>query len=141
MLVSDLMNTEVVSVSPDESVGSVARLLSRCNLGCVPVVSGGKLMGVCTDRDLVLRCLAPGHDPAACKAADVMSREPVTVAPNDDTLAASRLMARHQVRRLPVVDKGRIVGMISLGDLARCTACDMEASDALSEISSNIRRR
>ncbi len=141
MLVSDLMNTEVISVTPEENVSSVARLLSRCNLGCVPVVSAGKLMGVCTDRDLVLRCLAPGYDPDYTHAAQVMSREPVTVSPDDDTLAASRLMARHQIRRLPVVEKGQLVGMLSLGDLARCTACDMEASDALSEISSNIRRR
>lgn len=141
MLVSDLMNTEVVSVSPDESVGSVARLLSRCNLGCVPVVSGGRLRGMCTDRDIVLRCVAAGCDVSSTKVSDIMSRDPVTVSPGDDTLTAARTMAGHQVRRLPVVEDGRLVGMLALGDLARCSACDMEAADALSEISSNMRRR
>ena len=141
MLVSDLMNPEVVTAQADESVSSVARLMSRCNLGCIPVVSGGKLKGLCTDRDIVLRCIAAGESADTTPVSAIMSGEPVHVSPDDDTLTASRLMARSQIRCLPVLDNGKLVGMLSLGDLARCTACDMEAADALSEISTNVRRR
>lgn len=141
MLVSDLMNPEVVTAGADESVSSVARLMSRCNLGCIPIVSAGKLKGLCTDRDIVLRCIAAGGNADTTPVSSIMSTEPVHVSPDDDTLTASRLMARSQIRRLPVVDNGKLVGMLSLGDLARCTACDMEAADALSEISTNVRRR
>ena len=141
MLVSDLMNPDVITADADDSVSSVARLMSRGNLGCIPIVSAGKLKGLCTDRDIVLRCIAAGKNTDNTPVGSVMSQEPLSVSPDDDIRTAARMMATGQIRRLPVVDKGKLVGMLSLGDLARCTACDMEAADALSEISSNIRRR
>jgi len=142
MLVSDIMNKDVVTVSPEESVETASRLLSRHNIGALPVCGGdGKLRGIITDRDIVLRCVAGGASPANTKVREVMSRSVVTAAPGDDIGRASGLMSSAQVRRLPVVEGGELVGMLSLGDMALRTACDMEAARALTDISSGIRRR
>ena len=91
-----------------------------------------------TDRDIVLRCIAAEEDPAQTPVRDIMTRECATVSPGDDCREATRLMAAQQVRRLPVVENGKIVGMISLSDLARSHRFDMEAAQALCEISENI---
>ncbi len=142
MKVSDIMQKEIVSVSPDESVSLAARLLSRHNIGSLPVcASDGHVQGVVTDRDIVLRCVAPGEDPELTSVREIMSRSVITVSPEEDTSRAGELMSRGQVRRLPVTEDGKLVGILALGDLARVTACDMEAAHALTEISSNIQER
>ena len=142
MLVSDLMNKDVVSVSPEESVALASRLLSRHNIGALPVSSSdGKLKGIITDRDIVLRCIARSEDPDIMPVCDVMSRSVISVSPGDDIERASELMSTAQVRRLPVTDGGKLVGMLSLGDMARSGSCNMEAAHALSEISENLRHR
>ena len=97
-----------------------------------------RLRGMVTDRDIVLRCVAAEADPAQTPVRDIMTRGCATVSPGDDCREATRLMALHQVRRLPVVEGGKLVGMISLSDLARSGRFDMEAAQALSEISENI---
>jgi len=96
---------------------------------------------VVTDRDIVLRCVAAEEDPAQTPVRDIMTRGCVTVAPDDDCQEATRLMSLQQVRRLPVVDRGKLVGMISLADVAKSHRYDMEAAQALCEISENIIRR
>lgn len=140
MQVRDLMNPIVVSITPEESAALAARLLSRHNLGALPVCGGdGGLRGIVTDRDIVTRCIAAGQDPGRVPVSDIMSQAPETVAPDQETSAAARKMACRQVRRLPVVEEGRVVGMVSLGDLSKCSACDIEAAAALADISRNVR--
>ena len=118
-----------------------ARLLARHNVGALPVCGPeGNLRGMVTDRDIVLRCVAAEEDPARTRVKDIMTRGCAAVAPDADPREAARLMAEKQVRRLPVVEDGRVVGVVSLGDLARSQRYDMEASKALSEISDNVRR-
>ena len=135
------MNASVVSVEPTSSAALAARLISRHNVGALPVCSEGKrLRGMITDRDIVLRCVAAEEDPAQTPVKDIMSRNCAVVSPDDDAREATRLMAARQVRRLPVLEDGRVVGMVSLGDLARSHRCDMEASKALSEISENVKK-
>ena len=139
MEVRDLMNASVVSVEPTSSAALAARLISRHNVGALPVCSEDKrLRGMITDRDIVLRCVAAEEDPAQTMVRDIMTRNCATVSPGDDCREATRLMAAQQVRRLPVVEGGKVVGMISLGDLAKSRRFDMEAAQALSEISENI---
>ena len=135
------MRPSVVSVTVTDSTALAARLLSRHNVGSLPVCSAdGRLRGIVTDRDIVLRCIATEDDPAQTPVRDVMTRGCFTVGPDESCTEAARLMAARQVRRLPVVEKGRLVGMLSLGDLARSHSYNMEASQALSEISHNILR-
>ena len=142
MLVSDIMNRDVVSVSPDDSVAMASRLLSRHNIGSLPVCSGdGRLRGIITDRDIVLRCVATDGNPDDTPVREIMSRSVITVSPEDQVSRASQLMSAGQVRRLPVTRDGRLVGMLSLGDMAKNGASDMEASRALAEISSSLRQR
>ena len=141
MQVSELMNPSVVTIEPTSSAALAARLISRHNIGALPVcASDGRLRGMVTDRDIVLRCIAAEEDPAQTLVRDIMTRECATVAPGDDCREATRIMSAQQVRRLPVVEGGKVVGMISLSDLARSRRFDMEAAQALCEISENIIR-
>lgn len=140
--VRDIMNPHVVSIDPTESAALAARLLARHNVGSLPVCgSGGQLQGMVTDRDIVLRCVAAEEDPAQTLVREIMTRGCATVSPQDDCRAATQLMARQQVRRLPVVEGGKLVGIVSLADLARSQRFDMEAAQALGEISENIVHR
>jgi len=141
MQVRELMNPSVVSIDPTESVALAARLIARHNVGALPVVGpDGGLRGILTDRDIVIRCIAPGEDPSKTKAADIMTRSCSVTHPEEDARQAARTMAGAQVRRLPVTEDFKVVGMVALGDLARCHACDMEAGMALSEISDHVKR-
>ena len=139
MEVKQLMNPSVVTIAPTSSVALAARLISRHNVGVLPVCSGDRrLRGVVTDRDIVLRCIAAEEDPAQTMVRDIMTRGCTTVPAAADCREASRLMSVQQVRRLPVVVEGKLVGMISLADLAKSRRFDMEAAQALCEISENI---
>ena len=141
MQVSEMMNANVVSITPDENATLAARLLNRHNIGSLPVCGlDGRLRGIVTDRDIVLRCIAAESDPSTTKVRDIMSRSVVSVTPDDDVHEAARIMAQEQVRRLQVMQDGRIVGMLSLGDMAKRREFDMEAGKALADISSNIKR-
>ncbi len=141
MQVRDLMSQGVVSIDPGESAALAARLLARHNVGSLPVCGAdGRLRGIVTDRDIVLRCIAAEEDPTRTPVGEIMTRNCAVVSPNDDTREASRIMAAAQVRRLPVTDEGKVVGMVSLGDLATSRVCDMEASKALTDISDNLRK-
>ena len=139
MQIKDLMNPSVVTIEPTSSASSAARLISRHNVGVLPVCGADRrLRGVVTDRDIVLRCIAAEEDPAQTMVRDIMTRSCATVSPGDDCREATRIMSARQVRRLPVVEEGRLVGMISLSDLARSRRFDMEAAQALCEISENV---
>lgn len=139
MKVSDIMSDRVVTIDEREPVIAAARLLKRMNLGALPVTDrGGKLVGMLTDRDIVLRCVALGGDARTMTAGDIMTRGVVTATPDVKVDDAAKRMGRGQVRRLPVVENGKLVGMLSLADMAR--KCDMEAAAALADISSNLRR-
>ena len=139
MKVSDIMSDRVVTIDRREPVIAAARLLKRMNLGALPVTDrSGRLRGMLTDRDIVLRCVASGADARELRVADIMTRGVVTAEPETEVAEAARTMGGGQVRRLPVVEGGKLVGMLSLADMAR--KCDMEAAAALAEISTNIRR-
>ena len=139
MVVKELMTSGVVTVEPNSSAALAARLLARHNVGALPVCGpDGRLRGMVTDRDIILRCVAPEDDPAQTPVKGIMSRGCAFAAPDMDCAQAGALMARSQVRRLPVVEGGRVVGILALSDLARCGQYDMEAAQALSEISDNV---
>ncbi len=142
MLIRHLMHPAVVTIAPEESVALAARLLARHNVGALPVCSADKrLRGILTDRDIVLRCVAAGDDPAETPVREIMTRRPLTLSPETESSAAAALMADRQIRRLPVTEDGRLVGLVALADLARQSALRPEAAAALCEISGNIRRR
>jgi len=142
MKLKEIMTKDVIRIHPEESVAVAARALARYNIGVLPVCgSDGALWGLVTDRDLVTRCLAAGRSPAQTRVRDVMTTRLVTARPDMDTGAAARLMGTGQIRRLPVVENGRLCGMVSLGDMAVHPETGYDASDALAEISSNLSDR
>jgi CBS domain-containing protein len=115
--VADVMTPGVESTSSTETLRDAARAMREGDFGSMPVVDDGQLTGILTDRDIVVRAVAEGLDPAA-RVGDVASRDPVTVAPGEDLDDAMDLMARHRIRRLPVVEDGRLVGVVSQADVA-----------------------
>ena len=142
MRVRDLMSKSVVTIAPEESAALAAQLLSRHELGSLPICAAdGTLVGIVTDRDIVTRCVAAGEEPGRVPVRDIMSPAPSVITPETPISDAARLMAQRQVRRLPVVEQGHVVGMLSLGDLARSRRTDTEAAAALSDISASLRRK
>lgn len=138
MQVKDIMNPSVISVKPDDTAADAARLIARHNVGSLPVCGeDGGLRGIVTDRDIVLRCVAAQEDPSKTKVSALMSRNCATVSPQDDARAAAQMMAQSQVRRLPVLENDKVVGILSLGDLSTNHTCDMETAQALCRISND----
>ena len=142
MKIRELMTRPVIRIHPEESVAVAARTLARNNIGILPVCgSDGRLCGLVTDRDLVTRCIASGRVPAQTPVREVMTTQILSVRPDMDANMAAGIMGRAQVRRLPVLENGRLCGMVSLGDLAVRDATGLNAGDALGEISSGLSRR
>lgn len=142
MKVREIMTNPVVRINPDETVAVAARVLEHYNIGILPVCgSDGRLCGMVTDRDLVTRCLAAGKSPASTSVRDVMTPQVVSIRPDMETGVAAHLMGRQQVRRLPVVENGKLCGMVTLGDLARREESAPDATDALTDITSQISNR
>ncbi len=142
MKISEIMSTSTVSVTTEESAALAARLLSRHNIGSLPVCDeDGRVRGVVTDRDIVIRCVAAGDDPENTPVGDIMTGSVISVNPGEDVERAAELMGKGQVRRLPVTEGGKLVGIVSLGDIAKLSSRGMEAARALGEISRNIRER
>ena len=142
MKVRDFMTPAAITVTADESAAAAARVMARNNVGALPVRGpGGKLCGIVTDRDLVLRCLASGEEPSCVPVGRIMTSRVAVTSPEESIFAAAEKMGREQVRRLPVVSDGRLVGMISLADVSRVEDYSMEAAAALTEISRNVKNR
>ena len=118
--VREVMTSNPCTIDADKSVAYAAKMMRDEDVGVAPIVEGDRLVGVLTDRDIAVRVVAEGHDPQTTKVTEVASKELVTIDPQQDLDEALRLMASHQVRRLPVVEEdGRIIGVIAQADIAR----------------------
>lgn len=139
MKIREVMSTPAIRINAEESVEVAARWLNHYNIGALPVcASDGRICGLVTDRDLVTRCLAAGMRPGQTPVRDVMNGNVISVRPDMTTREAALLMSQRQVRRLPVVENGKLCGMVSLGDLA---AEEEGAARALSSICANVSTR
>jgi CBS domain-containing protein len=122
MKVRDAMAKTVSSARKSDKVIDVARKMKQEDAGFIPVLeNGGTLIGVITDRDIVIRCIAEGHDPRSETAEHLMSRQVTIIAPDDDIEQAANMMEREEIRRLPVAERGRLVGVLSHGNLVQAT--------------------
>jgi len=116
----DVMTSNVCSIDADKSVAYAAKMMRDEDVGIAPIVEGDRLVGVLTDRDIVVRVVADGRDSEQVKPREIASGDLVTLDPDQDLDEALRLMARHQVRRLPVVEEdGRLVGIVAQADVAK----------------------
>lgn len=132
--IRDIMTDDVECCSLLDNVYEVAVKMKELNVGAIPIVDQGKLVGMITDRDIVLRCIAEKH-PASSKVEDIMSSDLITISVDANSKEAVQLMAKHQIRRLPVVESGKLIGIVSLGDFAVRELTDDQAKSALSDIS------
>lgn len=135
MRVRELMTQSVKACAPTTPVTEIAKDMQRLDVGALPVVENDRVVGIVTDRDIVVECIARGTDPKTVTAKTCMTANPVTVTADTDANEAARTMAEHKIRRLPVIENGRLAGMLSLGDLATVSIHMDEAGDALEDIS------
>lgn len=142
MKIREVMTSPAIRIQPEEPVTVAARTLEHYNIGALPVCGGdGRLKGLVTDRDIVTRCLAANQNPGQTSVGRIMTAGVRTVTPDTETEEAAKLMGQLQVRRLPVVENGKLLGMVSLGDLASSFESNQAAGNALTEISSNLSMR
>ena len=133
--IRDLMTSNPRWVDSGSNAMDAARLMRDEDVGLVPIVEGERLVGTVTDRDIALRVVAEGKTPESTTVGEIASRELVTVDPQQDLDEALRLMARHQVRRLPVVEEdGKLVGIVAQADIAQ-HASDAQTGDVVRDIS------
>ena len=135
MKIKDVMTKDVSSLHVDDTVIKAAEIMKEQNVGSVPVCDSNRVVGMITDRDIALRTVASGKNPDEQSVRDVMSTNPVVGQPEMDVLDAAKIMGERQIRRLPVIEKNGLVGIVSLGDLAIEPSLENEASEALTDIS------
>lgn len=140
MNIRDIMTTGLSTASPDTSLEEIATMMKNENVGTIPIVEDEELCGLITDRDIVVRCVAEGHNPADTRAEDILSEDLHVIEVDEDADTAAELMSRHQVRRLPVVENGRLVGIISIGDIAVKEGDDRTSGDTLQGISRGVKK-
>ncbi|WP_308634505.1 CBS domain-containing protein [Paenibacillus silvisoli] len=132
--VKDIMSTDCVTATLLDNVYELAVLMKEHNIGFVPIVDGKKLIGIVTDRDLVVRGYAEKHS-GSTAVSEVITTDIVTIEGSTSVDEAAQTMAAHQIRRLPVVENGNLVGIVAIGDMAVREIFVNEAGDALSSIS------
>jgi CBS domain-containing protein len=118
MRLGDIMTANPQVCRPDDAVHQVARMMRDEDVGSIPIVEGDRLVGIITDRDIAVKVVADAIDPKEAVVRDYMSSDPVTGTPHMSDHEALMLMGREQIRRLPIVDRGRLVGIVALGDIA-----------------------
>ncbi len=139
--VRDAMTEDPRSIGATASVVEAARVMREQHIGSLPVIEDERLVGMITDRDITTRVVAESAVPEMTSVGDVYSRDLISVEPNNDLEEALQLMARHQVRRLPVVENGRLVGMVAQADIAlKDNERTGELLGAISEPSEDERR-
>lgn len=134
--VAEVMTEKLRTIEADKSVAYAAKMMRDEDVGLAPIVEGDRLVGTLTDRDIAVRVVAEGKDPEATMAREVASTDIVTVDPRQDLDEALRLMAQHQVRRIPVVEDGdRLVGIVAQADVARRQSDDRKTGEVVERIS------
>jgi CBS domain-containing protein len=134
-IIKDVMTSNPCTIDAEKSVAYAAKMMREEDVGLAPIVEGDKLIGMLTDRDIAIRVVAEGRNPDQVKVADVASKQVVTIDPQQDLDEALRIMAKHQVRRLAVLEEdGKLVGVVAQADIAR-EGDDMQTGKLVEEIS------
>ncbi|HWT76375.1 MAG TPA: CBS domain-containing protein [Mobilitalea sp.] len=142
MRVREIMSQDIASLRSDDSIERAAQLMKQYNCGSIPVCTDDKLIGIVTDRDIALRSVASGQDVTSQRVGDIMTESVVFASPETDVNDAAKLMSDRQIRRLPIVENNRLIGIVALGDISLEPKCQDCAEDALKNISlpgANIR--
>jgi len=125
MKLADMMIQDVIQAAPEESIAEAAKRMRERSVGCLIVTAGGAVKGIITDRDL-LACLAQKHDPYRCAILQHMKRPVVVLGPEEDHVTAAGVLSRKCIKRLPIAQSGKLLGIVSLSDLARLASAEAE---------------
>jgi len=141
MRVSEIMTRDPKTAQLDSTLEEIAALMKEEDVGAIPIVDDDHaLVGIVTDRDIVVRCVAEGKEPSDTTVEDILSEDLTTIEPDADVQEAARLMAQRQIRRLPVVQDGDLVGMVSIGDISVKNQDDEATGETLQEISRGVKQ-
>ncbi len=135
MKTKDVMTKDPATLGPQATLGEAATLMRQEDCGSIPIVEGGRLVGIVTDRDIVVRAVAAGKDARTTAVSEVMSADPVCISPDTDVDEAAKVMAERQIRRLPVVEDGKLAGILVIGQIARREPDEQQTGETLKEIS------
>jgi CBS domain-containing protein len=135
MQVKDVMTKSVASLNPHDTVERAAQQMKEHDIGSLPVCDGEHVIGIVTDRDIALRCVAEGDNIKTATVREIMTSNPVVVSSSTDIQEAARIMSERQIRRLPIVDNNNLVGMVALGDIAVEPKLEKSAESVLSNVS------
>ena len=141
ILVRHAMTEAPQTITPEMNAFDAAGMMKSEDVGALPVVKDGRLVGLLTDRDLVLRVLAERQNPVDVKVGNIATKSPITITPDMRLSEARDLMEQHQIRRLPVVKGDEVVGMLSIGDVSWADASTREVGEALRAVSQSERTR
>jgi CBS domain-containing protein len=135
MKVRDIMVQRVVTINADATLKSAARLMNQHEIGCLIAVDSRKIVGIITERDLLRKVLEKSKDPSKMKVCEIMSRKLVLGVPTMEINGAARLMLKNNVKKLPIVVEGQLVGLITLTDVVRATRIEHQMTDLIKELS------
>ena len=130
----DVMVTDVVTVEPDVNVRRAVRAMNDFEIGCLVVVEAGRVVGILTERDVLKRVVDEGRKPEETSVREVMSKPPITISPDADLETAIELMFKHKIKKLPVVENGKLVGLVTFTDLVRAQPALIQAVKRFMEI-------
>lgn len=135
MKAKDIMTKNVATINPTATIAEAAQLMQKHNVGAIPVCDQNGVVGIITDRDIVVRNVVTGKNPTQTPVTDVMTYGVKTVTADTDMAEVTQIMATDQVRRIPVIENNQLVGIVALGDVATGAKYDTEVADTLTEIS------
>lgn len=141
MKLKEIMSRDIASLSSDDTIERAAQLMKQHNVGSIPICSQNRVVGIVTDRDITLRSVASGQNSMNHKVSEIMTSNPVVGNPDMDVHEATRIMSEKQIRRLPVVENNRLVGIVALGDISVEPTLQDNAEMALKNISQNSSNR
>lgn len=129
--VKDLMSKKVVTVNKDNTIVDAAKMISESGVGSLVVTDNGNVVGILTERDLITRCVARGCDPSKTRVSEVMTTPVVSIDPDSDVIDAAKLMVSKMIRRLPVTEGGKLVGIITTYDMVKDVSKGKKKEDSL----------
>jgi CBS domain-containing protein len=135
MNIGKLMIRNVVTVQRDASVHEAVQLLNKHKIGCLIILNNGQIAGIITERDLLERVLEQCKNPKQTKVSEIMTRNVITGTPDMDTVEATRLMFKLKVKKLPITEGNRLVGIVTLTDIARATSIDQKTIELIEQLS------
>lgn len=133
--IEKLMIRNVITLQRDASVHEAVQLLNKHKIGCLVVVSGSEIAGIITERDLLERVLEKCRNPKETRVSEIMTRNVITGTPDMDTLEATRLMFKLKVKKLPITDGNKLVGIVTVTDIARATSIDQKTIELIQQLS------